>query len=265
MGLMPGPFGGVLCGMPFTPGHLVRGLSETLFPPICAHCDGIVGHGENLGALRHVCAKCEARIEFVGEPCCSTCGHPFYGELAGERVCEHCEDLAPAFNEGRTAVLFRGAARALIHELKYHGARYVLRDIETILRRSPRVLELARGATLVPVPLHPRKERERGYNQGRLVAECLARAAGGEASGTRVKMLLRRVVDTVSQTALDRATRRKNLKDAFSLVRGARVDAAAKHVIVDDVFTTGSTLNSCARVLRRAGCENLFVITFGHG
>lgn len=254
--------------MSFTPRQIARGLGDVLFPPVCVHCDGLVERGEKTdknAALRHVCARCEARIEFVEEPCCTTCGHPFYGELAGDRICAHCEDLAPAFNEGRTAVLFRGAARALVHALKYHGARHVTRDIEMILRRASRVLELARGATLVPVPLHSRKERERGYNQGRLVAECLARATGGEAAGTRVEMLLRRVQDTVSQTALDRATRRKNLKDAFALAPGARVDAGGKYVIVDDVFTTGSTLNSCARVLRKAGCANLYVITFGHG
>lgn len=249
-------------------------LADVVFPPVCVHCDGIVERIEKTDtaaetrpahALRHVCARCAARIEFAAEPCCSTCGHPFYGELAGSRVCEHCEGLSPDFDEGRTAVLFRGAARDLIHALKYNGARFVLRDIEKILERSPRVIEFARGAVLVPVPLHPRKERERGYNQARFIAECMARAAGGMASNTQVEMLLRRVVDTVSQTALDRATRRKNLRKAFALAPGARVDAARKYVLVDDVFTTGSTLNSCAGVLRRAGCAHVGVLTFGHG
>ncbi len=254
------------------PRHIARAIGDVVFPPVCVHCDGLVERDGNsaLGSdappvLRHVCAKCAARIEFVREPCCKTCGHPFYGELAGEQVCEHCEGLSPVFNEGRTAVLFKRAGRALVHELKYHGARHVLRDIETILRHSPRVLELARKSVLVPVPLHPRKERERGYNQGCLIAECVARAAGGEAAGVRVEMLLRRVADTVSQTSLDRATRRANLKNAFSLMPGARINAGFKYVIVDDVFTTGSTLNSCASVLRRAGCANIDVITFGHG
>ena len=177
-------------------------------------------------------------------------------------MCPHCEGLAPAFREGRTAVLSKGPARALVHELKYHRGLFVLADMEEVFRRSPHVLELARGAVLVPVPLHPRKERERGFNQSRLLGDTLARAAGG---GTRVESLLRRAVDTVSQTHQDRRQRQANLKNAFALAPGAALNPGQHHVLVDDVFTTGSTLNSCAFVLRRAGCLNLDVVTFGHG
>jgi ComF family protein len=115
---------------------------------------------------------------------------------------------------------------------------------------------------LVPVPLHPRKQRERGYNQSRLLADTFSRAAGG---GTAVTELLRRVVDTPSQTRLDRRTRQSNLKNAFALVRGRPINPAQRLVLVDDVFTTGSTLNACAAALRRAGHLNLDVATFGHG
>jgi len=245
----------------------VHAVSDIIFPPGCVNCGGVVERSDAVDALRYVCAKCEARIEFAREPCCPTCGFPFYGELAEEenRVCEHCEGLSPVFSEGRTAVLFKGAPRALVHELKYHNVLYPLRDIETLFGRSPRVLEFARGAVLVPVPLHSRKERHRGYNQTLWIAKCLARAAGGVKSGTRVEMLLRRVVDTVSQTKLDRETRRANLRKAFVLARGAKVNPSLKYVVVDDVFTTGSTLNSCAGVLRRAGCRDIKILTFAHG
>ena len=111
-------------------------------------------------------------------------------------------------------------------------------------------------------PLHPRKQRERGYNQSALLATHLARAAGG---GTLVEGLLRRTVDTQTQTAFDRKTRQANLKNAFALVQGASLNPDLHYILVDDVFTTGSTLNGCARVLRRAGCLNLDVVTFGHG
>jgi ComF family protein len=239
-------------------GRLACSLSDVAFPPVCVSCAGLVETGE----YKHVCAKCVEKLVFVEAPACSICGHPFFGELAGERMCPHCEGLAPAFREGRTCVLFKGPARELVHELKYHRGFYALADIEATIRRSPRVLEMVRDAVLVPVPLHPRKERERGYNQTLLIAECFARAAGG---ATRIEALLKRSLDTKSQTTFDRRARRTNLKNAFALTRAAVINPVSHYVLIDDVFTTGSTLNSCAGVLRRAGCVNLDVVTFGHG
>ena len=248
---------------------LARGLGDVVFPPVCVHCRGLIetdqateeGTG-GAGGFRHVCARCVTQLDFVRPPHCTTCGSPFYGEIEGERICQHCDGLHPAFREGRTAVLFKGPARALVIELKYHRGLHVLADMEEIFRRAPHVLELARGAVLVPVPLHPRKERERGYNQTALLAEILARVAGG---GARVEALLRRVVDTATQTAFDRRSRMANLKNAFALAPGASLNPDQHYLLVDDVFTTGSTLNSCALALRRAGGLNLDVVTFGHG
>lgn len=241
--------------------ELARGWGEVIFPPVCVHCRELA-EGEQ--AFRHLCGRCASQLELVREPHCSTCGHPFYGEFVAdtERVCPHCENLAPAFREGRTAVLFKGPARALVIELKYHRGLHVLADVEEIFRRSPRLLDQARGAVLVPVPLHPRKRRHRGYNQSELIAECLAKAAGGN---TRIERLLQRTADTATQTAFDRRTRQANLKNAFALSPGARLNPAQHYILVDDVFTTGSTLNGCALILRRAGCLKLDVITLGHG
>lgn len=237
---------------------LFNGLRDVVFPPVCLGCGGLVEGGR----LRHVCVPCETMIHFVEEPHCSTCGSPFFGEVEGERMCPHCDGLHPQYGEGRTLTLFKGAARALVHALKYHHGQHVLGDIETLARGSEHLMEFVRGAVLVPVPLHARKERERGYNQTALLAEVLARAAGGT---TRVERLLRRVVDTPSQTTFDRKARRANLKNAFALARGATINPGSPYLLVDDVFTTGSTLNSCAGVLRRAGALNLNVVTFGHG
>jgi ComF family protein len=177
-------------------------------------------------------------------------------------MCPHCEGLHPQYAEGRTLTLFKGPARALIHALKYHKGHHVLGDIEQLVRASPHITEFIRDAVLVPVPLHPRKERHRTYNQTALLAGVLARAAGG---ATRVEPVLRRSVDTPSQTTFDRKARRANLKNAFALARGATINPSSPYILVDDVFTTGSTLNSCAGVLRRAGAVNLRVVTFGHG
>ncbi len=238
---------------------LAGALGDVIFPPVCVSCAGLVEEG----CHRHVCSRCAEKIEHVTDPACSVCGHPFYGEVEGERMCPHCEGLAPAFRRGRTCVLFKGPARDLIHELKYHRGLHVLADIETVMRRSEHVMEWLRGSVLVPVPLHARKERERGYNQTLLLAEAFARATADPS--TRVELLLKKDIDTASQTTFDRKTRRKNLKNAFSVAPGRVINPEYHYILVDDVFTTGSTLNSCASVLRRAGCMNLDVVTFGHG
>lgn len=239
--------------------YVARGLASVVFPPVCVHCRSLV---PSEGEFSHLCPRCVAQLDFVRPPHCSTCGHPFYGELAGERMCPHCAELAPAFREGRTAVLMKGPARALVLELKYHRSLHVLSDVEKIFRRSAHVLELACDAVLVPVPLHRRKERERGYNQSALIAECLVRATNGSA---RIEKLLCREIDTISQTHHDRRTRQLNLKNAFAPARGSAINPDQHYLLVDDVFTTGSTLNSCALALRRMGCVKLDVLTFGHG
>ncbi len=252
--------------MPSTFRTLARGMAGVVFPATCVHCRAIVeadaATGAPLAGFRHLCGRCATQLDFVKPPHCSTCGHPFYGEMEENRACPKCEGLEPAYREGRTAVLFKGPARALVIELKYHRGLHVLEDMTEIFRRAPHVTDAVRDGVLIPVPLHPRRARERAYNQSELLAGALAAAAGGN---TRVEQLLVRAVDTHTQTAFDRRTRMANLKNAFALARGATLTAALHYILVDDVFTTGSTLNSCARTLRRAGALNLDVVTLGHG
>lgn len=241
------------------PQALRRGLRDVFFPPSCLHCGGLV---EDSSRLRHVCAACVPLIPVIEPPACPCCGHPFFGEASGERLCVHCEGLDPIFGEGRAAVLFRGPARVLVHELKYRHGLHVLEDIAALMAAQPRIADFLRGAALIPVPLHPRKARERGYNQGRELACAVATRLGG---GTHVRELLVRVADTGTQTALDREQRRANLKNAFALAPAAPINRELRHVLLDDVFTTGSTLNACAAVLRSEAGLTVDVCTFGHG
>jgi ComF family protein len=238
--------------------QLWRDRFDVFFPRSCIHCGGVV----ELGGYRHLCPPCGRMLHLVRPPHCTTCGHPYFGEIEENRLCQHCEALVPRFGEGKTAVLLQGAGRSLVHALKYHQGLHVLEDITAAMRAAPGYAEWLRGAVLVPVPLHPRKFRERGYNQSRLLAECCVQATDGQAE---VQELLQRTVDTQSQTHYDRETRQENLKNAFALAPGATINPRQRYVLVDDVFTTGSTLNSCATALRRGGALSLDVATFGHG
>ncbi|MGA7273964.1 MAG: ComF family protein, partial [Candidatus Udaeobacter sp.] len=151
----------------------------------------------------------------------------------------------------------RGIVRQIIHEFKYgrqiHLRHLVARWLKTAL--DDERLRQSHFDVIVPVPLHPARQRERGFNQASLLAELLSAQAS-----IPVKPLLERVRYTTTQTALDRSERMENLHNAFRLrknadVRGLRV------LLVDDVLTTGSTLNECARILKRASAFSVHAAT----
>lgn len=238
---------------------LGQGLLDAVFPPTCVHCGALVEPG---AGFSNVCADCVAALHFVKAPACECCGHPFFGVVHGERICPHCDGLDPAFNRGVSTLLFKGPARSLVLGLKYHRGVYLENDLEEIFRRSPRVLAFLGDAEVVPVPLHPRKLRERGYNQAEFIAKALLKAAG---RSPLLRPVLERDVDTGTQTLLDKRSRLRNLRSAFRLAKACALDKGKRHVLVDDVFTTGATLNGCASVLRRAGVESIDVLTLAHG
>jgi ComF family protein len=236
----------------------LEGLTALLFPPVCLHCGNPV---QDESPLRSLCKACSLNLHRVRPPACTCCGHPFYGPDERAFYCEHCVGLKPVFGEGRTLVLFHGPARSLMHELTYHHGLHVLRDMGRVACADPSLADWARGGILVPVPMHPRKRRERGYNQTELIAEELLRCG----VGLRLEKLLVRRADGKSQTAFDRMARLGNLKNAFAPLPGASITPDHRYILLDDVFTTGSTLNRCAQVLREAGASRVDVLSFGHG
>lgn len=233
-------------------------LLEVFFPRSCVGC----GSGVEDSGYEHLCRDCARELFLVAPPACRVCGHPFFGVLAGSQTCPHCAELSSVFDEGKTVFLAKGPGRALVHELKYQSGFYILRDIERMVRAARDYLNFISDAVLVPVPLHPAKQRERGYNQSERIAGALARATDGH---SQVENLLRRTKFTQTQTRLNRADRHRNVKNAFALAPDAVVMRKQSYILVDDVFTTGSTLNACAAALRKAGAKHIKVATLGHG
>lgn len=236
-------------------------LLEFFYPRDCLECQAPLGRGSEWRYLCEVCAQ--RRVWKVTLPACSVCGHPFYGKVEDEeeRHCEHCERLVPCFGEGKTLFLLRKAGRSWIHQIKYHGGRHLLRDVGKLIREREDLTTYFDHRILVPVPLHPRKERERGYNQSRWIAEELA----GLAKHSRVEFPIFRTRDSGSQTLLGRRERISNLKNTFALRRNHLISKHNSYLIIDDVFTTGATLNACAQVLLEAGAGRVDVFTLGHG
>jgi len=234
-----------------------RPFLEVFFPRSCVHCGDAVEGAD----YEFLCTACSREFFFSKAPACTTCGYPFFGLMAGPRTCPHCQELDPLFDCGRTLFLAKGPARSLIHELKYKAGFYVLRDVQRMLARSAYCRTYLEGAVLVPVPLHAVKLRERGFNQSERIAEAFCAASGAKS----VQKLLERPVYTKTQTRLSRSARQQNVKNAFALADDAVVIPEQSYILVDDVFTTGSTLNACAAVLREAGAQEIKVATLGHG
>ncbi len=230
---------------------------DLVYPRDCINCGNLVEDDR----FDYICSHCVDELYRVEQPWCATCGFPFYGMLESDRNCPHCVELAPVFEKGRTLFLYRALGRTLIHELKYHRAHYLLGDFRRLIWEAKDLGEFLAGATLVPVPLYHRKLRERGFNQSLLLARCVAEVFGK----LPVENLLERTIDTATQTRLGREKRIKNMENAFGLKAGAPVVAEKKYVVVDDVFTTGATLNACCSTLRAGGAQRLRVLTLGHG
>jgi ComF family protein len=237
--------------------QLTQPLVEVFFPSSCLHCGDAVEYSD----FQFLCRVCSRELFLSKPPICSTCGYPFFGMLAGPRVCPHCVELDPLFEQGKTLFLAKGPARSIIHVLKYQSGFYVLEDVKVMIAKVPHYKEYFDGAILIPVPLHPTKERERGFNQSLVIAKSLNEATEAK----DLQNLLVRTMYTQTQTRLSRAARHQNVKNAFALASDAVVIPNQTYILVDDVITTGSTLNACAAVLHEAGANQVKVATLGHG
>ena len=227
----------------------VTAALDLVFPPLCPVCDGILGAG------RHdpLCGACWEGFGRIAPPWCRCCGAP----LGIEGLCGACRGRRPRFAYARAAVLYGDLVREAIHAFKFGGRRGLANPLGDLLAGlGLSALPGAAPDALVPVPLHPRRARERGYDQALLLARRLERAW----SLTVVADALLRAVPTQPQTDLDAAARRRNVRDAFAVRRPELI--AGRHVVlVDDVLTTGATAGECARALYRAGAAAVGVLT----
>src|SRR6266403_3479940 len=230
---------------------LLTAITSLLYPPVCAICRANIRGGQ------HLCDQCETKAVRIVAPFCGKCSEPFEGAITGTFICANCAHRTIHFDAAVAAYRSRGIVRQIVHDFKYghqiHLRHLVTRWLAAALD-DPR-LRGRRFDVIIPVPLHPARKRERGFNQASLLAELL-----NAQISIQSKPLLERIRYTTTQTALDRTERMENLHNAFRLrknvnVRGLRV------LLIDDVLTTGSTLNECARILKDAGAISVHAAT----
>lgn len=231
------------------------GLLAVLLAPACAACNASLPYP----ARGPVCQSCWDAIRSFTPPLCRRCGDPLpsWRVISVEAgVCPRCRRRPSALTESRAIGAYDGSLRAIVHAFKYGGCRSLARGLGARLRESAAGL-LGNADIVVPVPLHRSRRRGRGFNQARELARHL---------GLPLVDALRRTRATPSQTDLPAAARHGNVRDAFALARRqlpwlALNVEGLRIVLVDDVSTTGATIEACARVLRAAGAADVSAVT----
>ena len=222
-------------------GTVGRALLETVYPKTCAGC-GMRG--------MWLCDMCRSETLALDLPGgCRRCGEPFYGPACG------CGDLPAVIDMARAAAVYDGWASSAVKRLKYEREPDRARHLASFL--APLLPSFGHVDALVPVPLHPSKERDRGFNQSALLAAHLSQLCG-----VPVHPLLQRTCKTVSQTTLSGRQRRENVADVFAIDPAWYPRPGLRYVLIDDVRTTGATLGACASALQHHGAFRIGVLTF---
>jgi ComF family protein len=232
-------------------GHAARIALDIALPTLCVACrEPVYGEG--------VCAKCWAKLSFIAPPYCPRLGIPFVYDPGPELLSMEAIANPPAYQRARAAVRYDDVARTLVHALKYQDRTDLAPAMGRWMARAGR--ELLDGAdVLIPVPLHWRRGWSRRYNQSGALARVIERQSG-------VKMIseaLRRVRPTQQQIGLSRSQRASNVQGAFKVAPQRQSAIQARRVIqIDDVLTSGATVDACARALLRAKAASVDVLVF---
>lgn len=232
---------------------IVRAVRDGLYPPFCHFCGNYCGGEEE----NEICSDCLSQIQYIQEPLCERCGKSFTHEFATEYLCGDCLKSNRYFSRARAVGMYNGILRKAVHLFKYQLKNSLARPLGTLMvRRMESVLRDGPYHTIMPVPLHPKRLRSRGFNQ----ALSLARFVSNCYSIPLDRYNLVRTRWTHSQVGLSVRKRRANVRGAFMLLKGA--DVKRKHILlVDDVYTSGSTVDECSRVLVNGGAQTVQILT----
>ena len=236
---------------------IAQGLFAALFPSDCRLCEAPL---VNISRLP-VCLECLSAMRPLSVGTCEICGEGMAGLARPDELhsCANCREARPWFEKACAYGPYDGELRALIHLLKYEQVEPAANALGGMLAEAIGKLNIQTPVMMVPVPLHSSKRRQRRFNQAELIARVALKRASMPGAELTTNLLVRTRA-TVSQIGLTRPQRAENIRGAFRVARPARVKGRSI-LLVDDVLTTGTTASECARVLRKAGAEKVWVAT----
>lgn len=239
---------------------LLDAVLDFLYPRIdCVCC----GKRLEKSALQGICGNCMEYMPFIRDPKCSLCGKPIFeensaeehSEPSGKQICTECRFHVHNYDQALAVFEYSITIKELIHRYKYDGEYGLSRTfgffMSELLKKSGWDIHM-----IIPVPLHKNRLKSRGFNQAALLSDYLSQRSGIPSA----EDVLIRCVDTKTQTGFNRYQRAENLKNAFTVVNPPAVKGR-NILLIDDVHTTGATVDSCSRVLHQAGAGKVYVIT----
>ena len=231
--------------------HLLQEAINLVLPPRCAATGEIV---DRPGMLSPSFWK---DLSFIDDPMCVTCGMPFSIEAPKGTLCAACLSDPPIFDQARSTVIYNDPSRQLILGFKYGDRLQTVHTfIPWLLRAGSEMIDTC--DVIIPVPLHKKRLWDRRFNQSAVIASALA-AASKKNISTDALVRLRA---TIQQKGLSRAERKKNVEGAFAVPAIRRERLKKKNVLlIDDVYTSGATINECCRILKKSGADKVFVLT----
>jgi len=234
-------------------------LVDWLYPPRCRACAGRI-HGRD---AEYFCAPCWSQIQLVAHPLCRICGRPFPDAGGDDHTCGVCLERAPRFAAARAWACYpreesaEHPLRQVVQKYKYGRKVALGKPLGRLMARGcAEFLGQVPADLIVPVPLHGRRLRWRGFNQSLLLARQVSRAYGVPID----PFVLQRRKETAAQTQLAEEDRRRNVRGAFALRPNKSVNDKTI-LLVDDVYTSGATVNECSLTLQRAGANEVYVLT----
>ncbi|MBN1663771.1 MAG: ComF family protein [Deltaproteobacteria bacterium] len=233
--------------------RILAGLADLIFPPRCIACEKILIDEEH----HSFCCDCYDRIGFVRSPVCTQCGIPFAGKEQEDHPCGECLTGKPVFTAARCVGRYEEPLLSCIHQFKYNANIGAGRRLGKLMAQYEYpAFRISDYSLIIPIPLHLKRLRERGFNQSLILAKEIAKQHHLPVDF----MNLKRQVYTKPQVNLGKDERQANVRGAFKAVDAGRINGE-KIILVDDVYTTGSTVRECATVLMKAGAQDVAVLT----